>query len=277
VAYAPSGVGARGDEVDALGAALDNAHARIRSDAELLERQRSSLQRHLAEVAHDLRTPLTSLQAALERATEDPDARTARELLASALFDVVYLSALTDNLRLASQLRDGWDPREARSHVDLAELLDRVGTRARLLARRRDVAVEIAIPDAPLVVDVDRLAVEQALTNILQNAVTYVDCGGHVAIILRTEDDGRGFAIDVRDDGPGVPPLELPQLGYGTFRSDEARQRDPRGRGIGLGIASEVCARFRWELSFYPVEPRGLGVRVRGAVEAGGPPTTCTS
>ena len=133
-------------------------------------------------------------------------------------------------------------------------------------------AVEIAIPDSPLMVAIDRISGEQALTNIVQNAVAYVDPGGHVAIILRADDGGGSFAIDVRDDGPGVPPRELPQLGYGTFRSDESRQRDPRGRGIGLSITSEVCARFGWELSFYALEPRGLGVRVRGATEGVGAP-----
>jgi signal transduction histidine kinase len=252
-----------GDELDGLGAALDKADARIRSDASLLKQQRTSLERHLSEVAHDLRTPLTSLHAALERATETPDPAGTAGLLASALFDVVYLSALTDNLRLASQLRDGWDPNQDRRPFDLRELIEHVGERARMLARRRNVTLDMAMPDSPLLVDVGRIAVEQALTNVVQNAVSYVDPGGHVAIVLGADAHEHGFTLDVRDDGPGVPPVDLPQLGHGTFRSDEARQRDPRGRGIGLAITSEVCRRFGWKLSFHALEPRGLGVRIR--------------
>ena len=99
---------------------------------------------------------------------------------------------------------------------------------------------------------------------MIQNAAIYVDDGGHVAIVVRGDDDAA-FTIDVRDDGPGVPPPELPRLGTGTFRSDQARQRDPRGRGIGLAITAEVCRHFGWTLSFHALEPRGLGVRIHGS------------
>jgi signal transduction histidine kinase len=257
---AASAASASGDEIDDLGRALDTAHARIRADASLLEHQRNALERHLVEIAHDLRTPLTSLQAALERASDTPSAVVRGELLAGALFDVVYLTALTDNLRLASQLRDAGEL--ARGVLDLGELVERIAIRVRMLARRRSVSLEMELPDAPLLVHANAVAVEQALTNILQNAVAYGDHGGHVAIIVR--DDRAGFAIDVRDDGPGVPPPELPRLGRGTFRSDEARQRDPRGRGVGLVITAEVCRRLGWTLSFHALAPRGLGVRICG-------------
>jgi signal transduction histidine kinase len=123
----------------------------------------------------------------------------------------------------------------------------------------------MAAPDTALVVRASAVATEQALTNIIQNAVTYVDDGGRVAIVVRSDDERGTFTIDVRDDGPGVPPTELPRLGTGTFRSDEARQREPRGRGIGLAITAEVCRRFGWTLSFHALEPRGLDVRIEGA------------
>jgi signal transduction histidine kinase len=138
-----------------------------------------------------------------------------------------------------------------------------------MLARRRDVSLEMAGPDAPLIVRANAIAVEQALTNIVQNAIAYVDAGGHVAIVLRADDD-RAFTLDVRDDGPGVPPPEIPRLASGTFRSDEARERDPRGRGIGLAITAEVCRRFGWRLSFHALEPRGLGVRIDGRASDAG-------
>jgi signal transduction histidine kinase len=262
--YAPYDVRRDGNELDDLAGALDAAHARIRADAALLEHQRNALERHLVEIAHDLRTPLTSLQAALERATDTTNAGIRAELLTGALFDVVYLSALTDNLRLASELRDGEGRRLDTTALDVGELVERIAARARMLARRRNVSLEMAGPDTPLVVRASAVATEQALTNIIQNAVTYVDDGGRVAIVVRGDDECGTFTIDVRDDGPGVPPTELPRLGTGTFRSDEARQRDPRGRGIGLAITAEVCRRFGWTLSFHGLEPRGLDVRIEG-------------
>ena len=70
----------------------------------------------------------------------------------------------------------------------------------------------------------------------------------------------------ISDDGPGVPPAELPRLAERTFRSDEARKRDPRGGGLGLAITNEICQRAGWTLTFEPVEPRGLGVRIEGTL-----------
>jgi signal transduction histidine kinase len=76
--------------------------------------------------------------------------------------------------------------------------------------------------------------------------------------------DSRGFTLLVTDDGPGVPPAEMPRLGERTFRTDEARQRDPSGSGLGLAITSEICKRCGWKLAFEPHEPRGLRVSIAG-------------
>jgi signal transduction histidine kinase len=87
--------------------------------------------------------------------------------------------------------------------------------------------------------------------------------GGHVAVVLRTL-ASDGFELAVLDDGPGVPPEELPRLGERTFRSDVARRRDGRFGGLGLAITREVSARCGWELAFAREEPRGLRVTIRG-------------
>ena len=74
----------------------------------------------------------------------------------------------------------------------------------------------------------------------------------------------KGFSLVVVDDGPGRLPAELPRLGERTFRSDEARQRDPSGSGLGLAITSQICERCGWNLSFERQEPRGLSVKIAG-------------
>ena len=261
--YAPLGRDGRpGDELDQLGQVLDRAHLRIRSDAALLEDQRAGLERHLSRIAHDLRTPLTSLQIGLEFAVDRIADPAARDAIASALRDAVYLSGLTYNLRLASRLRSGWNPADDVSDVELGAMVERIIARARLLARRRQIELALSVPDEPLRVRCSAVAVEQALTNIVDNAVAYGDPEGHVAVMLAAH--GDGFELEVSDDGPGVAPANLPQLGHTTFRSDEARQRDPRGNGLGLAITAEVCGRIGWSLEFAALEPRGLRVRIRG-------------
>jgi signal transduction histidine kinase len=253
-----------GDELDAVGRVLDRAHVRIRDDARQLADQRDALERHLTRVAHDLRTPLTSLQIGLEYAADRVDDPAAREAIAGALRDAVYVAGLTANLRLASQLRSGWNPADDVAAVDLSELVQRIVERARILARRRQIALEVSVPDAPVRVVGNAVAIEQALANVVDNAVAYGDRQGHVAVVLRAS--GTGFALEISDDGPGVDPADLPRLGQDTFRSDEARQRDPRGSGLGLAITAEVCARLDWTLEFAALEPRGLVVRLTGRV-----------
>ncbi len=245
---------------------MDQAHARIRTDAEALESRQEDLERHLADVAHDLRTPIASLQIALAQAAERSSDPVLVELLRGSIRDVVYLAGLTANLRLAYQLRDGWNPGALGSSVDLGELAERVVARVRYFARNRGMSLEVARPDGPIVVTCHPTAAEQALTNLVENAVAYGNPGGHVAVVL--EAGTRGFSLVVADDGPGVLPSELPRLGERTFRSDEARQRDPSGSGLGLAIASEVCAHCGWSLAFERIEPRGLSVVIRGAVAA---------
>jgi len=230
---------------------------------ERIERRRLELQRHLADVAHDLKTPISSLHIALEQAIDENEDTGVGELLSSALDDTVYLAALTSNLRLASEMREGWDPSAAGATVDLTEIVDRVVTRARFFAKRKGIVLEVAVPDGATSAGCDPVAAEQAISNVVENAVTHGESGEHVAVLLdRTAD---AFTLTVVDDGPGVRDSALPHLGERTFRSDDARQRDPRGSGLGLAITSEVCKRCQWTLDFGREEPRGLRVTIRGA------------
>lgn len=248
------------DELGHISRALQAAHTRIRADAAALDARRRELERHLSDVSHDLRTPLASLQLALE-AVHTNAAPTQQPLVSAALQDVVYLSSLTANLGLASRLRDGQALR-ADEGFDLSALVERVAERCTFFARHKGIEFGCAVPERPVWVAAESVAVEQALRNVVDNAITYVDAGGHIALLLEVE--GASFTITVADDGPGVAPTELPRLNERTFRSDAARQRDPRGSGLGLAITAEVCRTYGWALSFDAVEPRGLKVIISG-------------
>jgi signal transduction histidine kinase len=253
-----------GDELADIARSIDATHTRVREDHETIVQQRAAMQRFLADVAHDLRTPITSLQLGLEALGDEPLSADGHEALRAALNDAVYLASLTTNLRLATRLADGWDPLADDPHADLAAIVRRVRQRERIFARRRAVRLEADEPSEPLWVRGEPTMVEQAVSNVVQNAVAYDDEGGRVRVSLTRE--GDTFRLTVEDDGPGVPPRELPRLGDRTFRSDEARQRDPKGSGLGLAIAREVCERSGWRLRFEAREPRGLTVRIEGQV-----------
>jgi signal transduction histidine kinase len=251
------------DELGELSSSLDRAHQRIRADAERLQERQRALERYLGDIAHDLKTPISSLHIALEQAAKNASGQTA-ELLRSSLKDVIYLDALTTNLRVAVQLREGWNPAEGNPSVDVGEAVDRVVARARYFAKNRGISLDAARPDFPIFAGCHPTAAEQAITNLVENAIAYGDHDGHVAVVLESDEQRKSFTLVVADDGPGVLPAELPRLGERTFRSDEARQRDPSGSGLGLAITSEICGRCGWKLSFERQEPRGLRVEIAG-------------
>jgi two-component system sensor histidine kinase BaeS len=113
--------------------------------------------------------------------------------------------------------------------------------------------------------------VEQAVGNVVHNAIRHNRAGGRVAVVL-DEDGADGFRVRVADDGPGVPQAELDRLGERRFRTAEARQRHPEGLGLGLSIARDVADRHGFQLAFVSNEPAGLVVEMRGPRSPAGEP-----
>jgi signal transduction histidine kinase len=109
--------------------------------------------------------------------------------------------------------------------------------------------------------------VEQALSNVVHNAVRYNKAGGHVAILLEAG-DGR-FSVRVFDDGPGVAEGELPRIAERAFRGDAARARQPEGMGLGLSIAKDVADRHEFTFELRRAEAGGLEVEIAGPALAG--------
>jgi signal transduction histidine kinase len=245
------------DELTEVETALREAHTRILDDRAQIESKNKALAEHLADVAHDLKTPLSSLQLRLEAlsasASRDPELA---ESAAQALADVVYLDSLVANLRVASELEE-----QSRRLVelDLGALLERCIARVSPLARRKSIELACARPDEPALISADVLHVERALMNLLQNAVAHHDAPagqGHVAAVLSVREGAWELAII--DDGPGVPPAALP-----TIAERRKRGRSGDGEGLGLAIVAAVCEREGVALSWEREAPRGLRVVLR--------------
>jgi signal transduction histidine kinase len=259
--------GPRDDELDNALNRLSLADVRIRHDARTLQEKSTALQRHLGDVAHDVRTPLAALQLTLEQLSDEAKDEATRERLTQALSECVAVSNVTENLRLQSLMEDGLQP--TIQHIDdLAGVLERIVLRAQSLARRKGVFVELAQPHEPVALDGDEIFLERCVTNLVDNAVRHGERDGHVAVLTRV--DAGAFVVTVRDDGPGVSVDELARLGERTFRTDASRQRDPRGTGLGLAITGELCRRCGWSLTFGRLDPQGLEAIIRGPLRLGG-------
>lgn len=249
-----SGVPIEGsDELTELARAFDAAAAEVRSQLAATRRREETLREYIANTRHDLMIPLTVLQGHLaELASRAPDA-----VVGHAIDEAHYIGALVADLAATARL----DARPAveRHPVELAPLVERVIARHRPVARTRGVALDHATE--PLTVGGDVTLIEQAVGNLVYNAIRYNRAGGHVAVVL--EGRGEGFAISVIDDGPG-DPAEIERLVARGARGDAARTRAPEGTGLGLHIAARVADAHGFALRFSPSAHGGVRVELVG-------------
>ena len=216
-------VPAADDEVARLALTLNRMLDRLDAG---IERER----RFVADASHELRTPLALLRAELEVALRRP--REARELhaaLTAAAADTDRLARLANDLLVLATAGGGELPL-SREPVPARELLDAVAARFAAAGRRIDVAA-----DSGLVVEADRLRLEQALGNLVDNAVRH----GEGVVRLTAAADGDGVVFRVADEGPGPPPAFVPHAFERFSRADDARSGD--GAGLGLALVDAVA------------------------------------
>jgi signal transduction histidine kinase len=216
-----------GDELERLGVTLN----------EMLDRLEAALERErdfVADAGHELRTPLASLRTELELALRQ--AGTSEELRAAVLEasqEVERLSQLAEALLLIARSDRGRLPLK-REEIDVDELLASAVSRFEWRAHEVGKTVR-ALPAPGVRVEGDRIRLEQALGNLVDNALRY---GGDV-VELRASSAGRQTEVRVTDNGPGFPP-EFIERAFDRFsRADTARGRG--GTGLGLAIVRQIA------------------------------------
>ncbi len=204
-----------------------------------VEASQRSQQDFIANVSHDLKTPLTSIQgfagAILDGTAEDV---AAQRHAAQVIHDESdRLSRMVDELLELARL-DAGQIAFKRERVLITALLETVVERQAIRAEEAGVLVTTSIPVLPdLVGDGDRLA--QVFTNLLDNAIKHTPEGGRVK--LWAEADGGWVSIHVDDSGPGIPPEELSRIFERFYQVDKARPGgSKRGVGLGLAISREI-------------------------------------
>jgi signal transduction histidine kinase len=243
------------DELDALAGAFNQAAAAARERLELLARRDRITREIVANLAHDVRTPLAALKIGVGRLLADhPDAAGGRTVLT----ELAYLDGLVGNLTAMVEL-EGTGLPLVPLPVDARDLVQRAAARFRLVASGRGVDVHSSVPDDPLMIRVDPIALEQALGNLVHNAIDFAS--GNVAILCFR--DGDDAVLEVRDDGPGVDAIEIPRLSERTFRGEGSRTRGRPGQGLGLAIANEVMARHGGRMSLARQEEGGTVATLR--------------
>ncbi len=219
-----------GDEVAALAQAFNQMAEGIHN----LEQLRRDL---VANVSHDLRTPLTVIRGYLEglRSGQIADRRSAEMAFDAMHAETVRLLRLVDDLNQVAALESGALPL-ARGPVDIAALADNALGRAAPLAKAKGVnMINASAPDLPMA-NVDPERIEQALFNLLENAVRHTHAGGLVSVQSSVISD-HCLQITVKDTGEGIPAEHLPHIFERFYRADPARGQSNGEGGAGLGLA----------------------------------------
>lgn len=252
------------DDVSGLARAFDAASREVRVQLAEKGRREQVLRQFLANTTHDVMIPLTVLQGHLATLQAKVAAGEAieRSLVVGAMDEAHYIASILHNLAVVAKL-DAGEPELQRGVVDLNALVGRVIGRHKPIARQLDVSLESAPPDERLTADADVTLLEQAVSNLVYNAIRHNKAGGHVAVILEVI-EGDGFCIRVVDDGPGIPAHELARITERGFRGDAARSRAPEGQGLGLHITHRVAALHKYSLTFKASEYGGLEVVLAG-------------
>jgi len=255
------------DEVSELAQTFNAAATEVRANLESIEAREQALRAFVENTTHDVMIPLTVLQGhltALRRASET-NSPLDRSVVVDSLQEAHYMASLIQNLAAAARLEGGKVEFVAHA-IDLNALVERAVGRHRPIAKARGISLEHATPPTPLSTRGDVTLVEQAVSNLIHNAVRYVQPGGHVAVVL--EEREREFSLRVLDDGPGVPEALRDKVFERSFRADEARSRHPGGMGLGLSIARDVALRHGFTLSLRSPAEGGTELELRGPVQA---------
>jgi signal transduction histidine kinase len=222
----------------------DEIAALARTVNDTLDRLQTAVEQHkrfVADAAHELRSPLAILRTRLELAGTE----------AEALTDVQRIQTLTADLLLLARLDAGEPPHD--QEVDLGQVVAEEAAQPR---PRPDVTVDLDIA-ADVLVRGSSGQLKRLTANLVDNAVRHAA----TTVTVRLTADGSSAALEVADDGPGIPQ-EHREVVFDRFtRLDQARARDHGGSGLGLPIARDIATAHNGTLAVAPQARRGACLR----------------
>jgi two-component system, OmpR family, phosphate regulon sensor histidine kinase PhoR len=215
----------------------------------------------VANASHELRTPLAALSGFIDtlQGPAKDDAKARERFLSIMHAQATRMARLIDDLLSLSRV-------ELSAHVrpdtlaDIVPIIRQVADGLEPLARERQVAVDIALPETPVMIAGDREELLRLFENLIENALKYGASGGRVIVSLTSAVSAEGtpeVRVMVRDFGPGIAPEHLPRLTERFYRVDIGDSRSQGGTGLGLSLVKHILNRHRGRLLIESVPRNG--------------------
>ena len=221
---------------------LAESFNRMVSELARADQQRRNM---TADVAHELRTPIHVLRGTLEGLLDGVYEATPKQIT-SMLEETRLLSRLVDDLQTISLAEADQLPLYF-AEVDIAEFLQDVHTSFSAQAEEADVELILEIQDADMVIQADANRLDQVLGNLVGNALRHTPA--EACIRLQAESTPNGVRLQIRDEGQGIPPEDIPFIFDRFYRAAKSRSRKSGGSGLGLAIARELIRLHGGEIS----------------------------
>ncbi len=215
----------------------------------------------VANVSHEIKTPLTVIRGAVETLLDDPDAppEVTKRFLEKSVAQCERLSSLLTDLLALSRIESEEGAVE-RVAVDLRKPVRECVSRLSTEGEKSGITVEVDVPELPVVVSGDEEALRQLTDNLVLNAIKYTSEGGRVWVRVRTE--GSEAILEVEDTGIGIEPRHQERIFERFYRVDKARSRAVGGTGLGLAIVKHIAIALDGRATVESVPGKGSTFRV---------------
>ena len=196
----------------------------------------------VANVSHELKTPLTSILGFVETLKEGgiDDAENRMKFLQVIETQSKKLHALIEDLLLLSKIESAKEPLLL-EEVDVEKLFEKMKDIFLPILKEKNIQMQIVSPAKAVCVYAEASSLERALSNLVDNALKYNRPNGLVT--LQAQDEAKGIVLEVRDTGAGISPADLPRVFERFYRADKSRSRESGGTGLGLSIAKHIVER----------------------------------
>ena len=229
-----------GDEIDHLATTFSTMAEKIHSQLDHLQTTDNLRRELVANISHDLRTPLATLQGYIETLLIKEDqfsSEERRNYLQIAIKHCNHLNKLVMELFELAKL-DARETRPENEQFNLAELAQDIVQKFSLAAKKNSISIQVESQPGLSFVYADISLIERALENLIENAIRHTPSGGLIGISLRPENNK--IAVGVSDNGCGIPEKEIPFIFDRFYQLDKNRTLQSGSSGLGLAIVKRI-------------------------------------